>query len=337
MSAELVLTETFAGHEYLAPPAHELLPLINAGFRRRRRLRAVGGAFAAVAVVAAGGVVAGGVLHGSPSAARPGTQSGGTSSGTRTGAAAPRPADLVVTVAPGWLPAGSREIARGVVYGFQSRAYVAGKVYITVGTGAVDAAKIGRGSPTTINGHPATEWNQQGYELQFRLPSGAVGRVGVTGASRAAARQIGLRVATTTREGQRLAVAPVDFTVAATPSRAVLRGISRADGRGTVYTYSPAATSGPVPAAAQLQVSATRGGQPRAGQTWWDPDGHRTRAATAGRPVLGHPTVVATWTGGVSLWVTGLVPRTTIVLTGGNQVTTLDELYRIAAGIRPAR
>lgn len=334
MSTELVLTETFAGHEYLAPAAHELLPLIETGIRARRRRRAAVGAFAAVAVVAAGGVLAGGVLRGT-SPTRPGQQAGPPTGGP--GSSAARSADPAITVTPGWLPSGAREIARACVYGNQSRSYLTGKVYITVGTGAVDVAKAGPGSRLTINGQPATEWDGHGYDVQFWLPSGVVGRVSVTGAGAASARQIGRHVAAATREGQRIPVRPVDFTVAAAPARAVLRGISTAAGRGTVYTYAPAADDGQVPAARQLQVSSTRAGQPRVGQTWWDPAGQRTRAATAGRPVLGHPSVVTSWTGGVSLWVTGLVPGAAVEVTGGDQVTTLDELYRIAATIHPAR
>jgi hypothetical protein len=334
MSTEIILTETFAGHEYLAPQPHELLPDILAGARTRRRRRAVAGSCLAVVAVAAGAVATGSALGGGGGGGVPVTQAGSPAPRSQPPAG---PTTPVVTVAAGWLPLNAREVGRSAVYGHSSRSYLIGpSVYLTIGSGAADKDPSGKPTRTTINGRPATEWaSRTSYDLRFAFPSGAVGRVNVIGNIPAAdARSIGRAAATGARDTVRVTVAPVDFTIG-TPPRTVPAGISRADGRGTVYTFAPAGTHGPVQVTRQVQVSSSTAsrGVPKVGQQWFGPDGRPSGVAKAGRAVFGHPSVYVSWGNGITLWVT--TPRGRVIeLTGGNQVITLDGLYRLAATIR---
>jgi hypothetical protein len=345
MSTEVILAETFAAHEYLAPPAHELWPGIEHGIRARRRRRVVVGAFAAVAVVGGGGAVAGGALPGTGAPAKPGTSAGAPTGSS--GSSTPSNGTLSIPIQAGWLPPGAVEEARFAVYGRTGLSYlVNGNQYVMLNTGEPDGIKEGPGTPTTVNGRPATEWTRTTgqYSVRFALPSGTVvsvsvmgGGPGSTGADR---RSIGRRVAASITDGHHLLVSPLDYTISAFPPGLALRGISRAMShtipRGTVYTLAAPGTTHPVPASQQVQVSTNRDGIPRVGQVW-DAAGHRTRVAVAGRPVQGHPTVVASWTGGVSLWIPGLLPGVTIEISGGSEVSTLAQLYALADSIRPAR
>jgi hypothetical protein len=334
MSAELILTETYAGHEYLAPPPHEMMPAIQDGIRTRRRRKAAVGAFAAVALVAGGAVAVGGVLNGGGAAPTPGTRVGAPSGTAQKHPAAP--AVPVVTLTAGWLPAGSREVARSSVYGHASRSWlIARDTYLTLSSGAADKPDT-FSRPITVNGRRATESDgPKLYTLQFLLPSGATARVSISAPDRTGAAQTGRRVAASVRDGQRVPVAPVEYTIGTAPSGLALRGISIGAERGTVYTYAPAAATGPIPPTQQVQVTSTRMLPPHIGDASYDSNGHLVGRAAAGRPVRGHQSVVMTWSGGTTLWVEGLLaPGRTIQIDGGTRASTLEDLYRLAASIR---
>jgi len=53
-----------------------------------------------------------------------------------------------------------------------------------------------------------------------------------------------------------------------------------------------------------------------------------------GRPVDGHRTWVVTSPGQTALWIDNLRPGTSIVVNSGPGLTTLDEMYRVADGLR---
>jgi hypothetical protein len=330
MNAEEVLARTFAEHEGQAPDPETVLAAVHARVTRRRRTIPVVAAAAAVAAIAVGASVL--VDQQAP----------------RPPAATPDPIPTEISVDTTWLPAGTaRTISMSRSYGRQARVYsvtssdgVVTTVEVQVGPGSSLAPTNGGGGGTalgfrphdlTIGGRPAREWRNDTrhqdslYTVVVRLPDDRVVQVaisvpvGVEGRGGSLA-VIGRRVAASTRLDRPVPI-DTDFRPTYVPSGLVVQGVSRLAETGTGWVLA-------APRAAPVAPAVYLAQDPRA----FD----RTTTATVvdGRPVQGRPTYVITNDSGITLRVDGFRPGASIDITATRAAAPLDELYKIADGIR---
>ena len=184
----------------------------------------------------------------------------------------------------------------------------------------------------TIAGRPAREWrNDTGrqdsmYTVALRLPEDRVVQVKVyvplsiegRGATLAT---IGRRVAASLRLDR---PEPIDTAFRPTylPSGFVVQEVGRSDQVGTSWIL---AAPGAVPGAPAVFLSQDSHALDR---------GSIEATVADGRPVQGRPTYVLTSDAGITLRVEGFRPGVSVEITATQTAVPLDELYKIAEGIR---
>jgi len=249
-----------------------------------------------------------------------------------------------VTIAAGWLPAGyTRPVIATRSYGTQLRGYdietPAGHLSVLVGsqpgTALPTSSKRGEPRDVTVAGRPGREWSVDGwYRLAVRLPQARIATVDVTGSGDAKGTQrpaaelagIGRRVAAQLQLDRRDRI-DTDFTLADVPAGLAVRGVAHHVDGGTSYSLAAPTAPAGKPARRSVDVS-------EATQAWRTPQGKPRPPATAGRGVQGRPTWVYRTEAGPVLWVDELRPGRSVVLSSTAPGSTLDDLYRIADGIR---
>jgi len=343
------LRDTFLAHEHLAPNADLALEAIEHRIRTRRRSRAaVTGAVVAVAgIVAGASVVAGGTHRSTPAPTHIPVAKQPTAPPTR--AALPAPAHL--TIAAGWLPAGTmHEVIASNGFGSQMRGYDvstgATSTYVLIsaepGTALPTSYKRGTPRDVRIGGHLVREWSvDDWYHAAFVRPGGGVATIEIEGGanqgkgadgSAAELAAVGQHVLTAMRFDRHDPI-KADFAIGYLPPGLAVRSVTRDKSSGTSYILAPptAKVSDTMPdyttvselpeTHAQLAQGASRShkkpGQP----------------LTPGRPVKGHVTYLSSDTTPTSLWVDSVRPGVSIQITGGPGATTANDLYRIADGL----
>lgn len=340
MTADRILTDTFAAHEHLAPDAEatlaEITRRLDDPHPARGRLAVVGAA-AAVAAVAAGATL----LVGDEPVSRDAIPA---VSPTLT---APYPVDTL-TVAPGWLPPGEvapEHVSTG--YGDQTRTY-----QITRRPGSVLhlAVRTAPGSrlPTrshlettardrTVAGRPAREWSLPGqYYVVVALPRGRLASVslhGDRGDTAAGLAGIGRRVAEQLRLDRAERV-DTDYELTSVPAgRAVMSlDVTLMTGEGVVAGGTSYTVAAPSTTAAERKGQSIHVAQYN--RSWRTMEFRPAPPVTTpGREVQGRPTLVVAG-GGPTLWIDEIRPGVSIRLSTNAPGASLDDLYRIADGIR---
>jgi hypothetical protein len=330
MNPDQILSRTFAAHADLAPDADRTLAgVLDRVNRPRVRLApTVAVAAATVAVVGGAAVV---LDRPAPTPTAPAT------------APAPTPTPVLsraVVRGAGWLPAGRvRSVLAAVDFDTQLRGYQvtpAGgpAVYVLVttapGTALPTGNKRGRPVDLTVGGRPAREWAvRDWYTVAVRQADDTVATVNLSvdtdagHVDAAALAATGRRVAAALPEG---APEPIrtSYGLTALPAGTTVRSTTVSAGGDTRYVVAGRAATAQRPGPRSVEVAE----QP---EVWADPIGKPREAAAQGEPVLGRPTYV-TRTG--ALWVDGVRPGRSILLTPLDRTTTLADLYRVARGVR---
>ena len=346
MNSTQILNETFASHEHLTPDADLALDGIQHRLRTRRRSRvAMAGVVAAVAATAVGAAfltdAADHANHATraPAAHQP--------TAAKTQLQVPLPAPDHITIAAGWLPAGT---VKGVVldngFGQQARGYDVtaddgSSVYVLIGTqpGTSLPATYKRGTAhdRSVNGRSAREWSvDDWYHLAILLPDVQVATVEIEGGpnqgkggdgSAAALAAIGRKVGEHLDLNRHDSITP-GFALSYLPAGVVTRAVGRDAQSGTSYTLaSPGAQwSETMPNYATVNEFGGLWSAMRTSQKGLPP-------ASPGRAVQGHPTYVVSGGKVPYLWIDGVRPGISISIIGGPGVTTLAEVYKIADGL----
>lgn len=327
MIAEEILTRTFAEHEHLAPDAEAVLAGIHDRLPRRRRLLIVAGAAAMVAAVSVGASVLVGTMRRPappPAAATP-----------TPAPAAGRPDTIALT--PGWLPPGvQHDVIVAKKLGSESRTLVVTasdgtrtgiELRTTAGT-SLASQEPGTPRDVTVNGRPGRLFVASDQAaVVFRASDDRVAGVRIEQAGHPGAgfADTALRIAAALRMDRPERI-DTGFTLRYVPAGLIVQGVfALPTSEASRSSWSLAA-----PGANQPIVMVTRYVSP-----WSEGDPIHSGPVTDGRPVQGRPTHVATAQqgGGPLLWVDRVRPGQSFVVTG-TPGTSLEELYRVAEGIR---
>lgn len=350
MSADDILTATFAEHEGLAPDAELTLEGIHRrahGRRTATRSLTVAGTVATVAAVVLGASLVG--THGQP---RPGPTSRGPAAGGQSGSPTGPPpvaaAPDAVTIAAGWLPPGRiQQVGMSNGFGHQLRSYAlaAGgpvtSVIVALAPGSALPTSSKRGTPRdlTVAGQPAREWSvDDWYYLAIRLRAGGIATVDVEGGdgkghdgTAAALADAGRRIGVHLRLDRHDRI-PVAYRLGVVPAGLAVRDVSWMSASGTIYTLAPPAARWQDTMPSYPTVSELRGDITSYRNSYGR---KRMPTITAGRQVLGHRTyLVDRGPASTELFVDSVRPGWSIVLTGAGVITDTGTLYRIADGLR---
>lgn len=343
MNAEEILARTFADHESLAPDVEATLAGIHDRLPHRRRSITVLAAAAVVVLIVASFSVLAGWQRPDP----------GPPASPATLTAAPE-AEEMVSLDTTWLPSGTARSTRVQrYYGTQEHTYIvtgADRVPITVDLvlrPGSDLTPAGSGPPPVelgyrqrdlrITGRPAREWeNDTGhqdtsYTAVVRLTDKQVTDVGVSvplgkEGRGAALAVIGRRVAASLRLDRPQPIDPA-YRPGYVPTGFRVSAVGRVDVLGTFWALT---TPGAVPDGAAVTIQDV----PRGGASPASSGGAPPASAVAGQPVQGRPSKVVTDGATVTLWIEGLRPGLTIVISSTHAAVPLAELYKIADGIR---
>lgn len=345
MTADRILTETFAEHEHLAPDVEITLAGIARRLEDRRpaggRL-AVAGAAATVVAVAVGASLLLGDRPADPSRSP-------AASPTLT---APLPVDTL-KVAPGWLPPGEvtpESVSTG--YGVQTRLYQIARpsgMALSVLVGTSPGTELPTRShirttarDLTVAGRAAREWSlPTEYYVVVALPQARLATVSLRSEGGDAAAElagIGRQVAGRLQLDRPEPI-DVSYELTSLPSgRAVMSvDVTLVDDEGVIAGGTRYTVAAPTTTEEQRKRQSIYVAQyNRSFHTMEfrpQPPALPVRPVQ-GRPVQGRPTWIYSTDGSPVLWVDEIRPGVSIKLSGAAPGTTFAELYRIADGIR---